>query len=76
MEETLRLEPMLSQREFAEMANVSVPTIYLWRKKDLIRYYKLGWRTVRFRLSDVQKFIERRKESKESKRSRATRREA
>jgi len=73
MEETLRLEPMLNQKEFADLANVSVPTIYLWRKKDMIRFYRLGWRTVRFRLSDVQKFIEERRRRKESKQSGATR---
>lgn len=48
---------LLTERELAELLNVSYWTIRKWKKEGQLVYLKFD-QAVRFRLSDVQDFIE------------------
>jgi len=52
-------ESLLTEEQLARFLNVNPRTLTDWIQTNRIRYYRLGWRSVRFRLSDVLEFIER-----------------
>ena len=54
-------EKLLTEREAAEMLAVSPTTLSTWRSRHryALRFVRLGGaRSIRYRLSDVQRFIE------------------
>jgi excisionase family DNA binding protein len=57
----LNLEKLLTPKEAADILRVGVGTLAVWRatKRYALVYIKCG-RAVRYRESDVQKFIEER----------------
>jgi excisionase family DNA binding protein len=55
--ESLRQERLVNIREAAQILCVSVSTLYGWVWQRRIAFVKVG-RAVRFRLGDLQKFIE------------------
>jgi excisionase family DNA binding protein len=52
-------ESLLTEEQLARFLNITPRTVTDWVQTNRIRYYRLGWRSVRFRLSDVLEFIER-----------------
>jgi excisionase family DNA binding protein len=52
-------ESLLTEEQLARFLNITPRTLTDWVQTNRIRYYRLGWRNVRFRLSDVLEFIER-----------------
>ena len=60
MSQTVTLsDPLLSPEQAAEMLGVSVGTLSVWRcvrRYPALRYTKIG-RSVKYRLSDIERFI-------------------
>jgi excisionase family DNA binding protein len=52
-------ESLLTEEQLSRFLNITPRTVTDWVQTNRIRYYRLGWRSVRFRLSDVLEFIER-----------------
>ena len=52
-------EQLLDEEQVSKLLQVSTGTLQDWVQTNRITYFRLGWRTVRFRLSDVLEFIER-----------------
>jgi len=50
---------MISPKELSQLAGISTNTLYYWIQKRRIPYIKMG-RLVRFRVSDLEKFIDER----------------
>lgn len=59
---TTTLSPLLSPAETAQLLGVSAGTLAVWRctKRYALAYLKIGAK-IRYRLSDVEKFIETRR---------------
>jgi excisionase family DNA binding protein len=57
------VEELISPKELSKLLKVSKPYPYLLAKRGLIPYYKIG-DTIRFKLSDVEAFLERSKVEK------------
>lgn len=53
------MEELISPKELSRMLKVSKPWPYVMVKRGLIPYYKLGGKTIRFKLSDVETYVER-----------------
>ena len=51
------MSTLLTSNEIAERFKVSPHTVYTWRKRGLLRAYKLGGGAVRFEEADVQQFM-------------------
>lgn len=51
-------EPLLTARQLAEVLGLSASTILDWFEADRIPGFKLGGRVVRFRLSEVEAWLE------------------
>ena len=49
---------LLSPKELSEFLRVSKPFPYLLVKRGLIPYYKMG-KVIRFKLSDIEAYLER-----------------
>lgn len=49
---------LLSPKELSEFLRVSKPFPYLLAKRGLIPYYKIG-KVIRFKLSDIEAYLER-----------------
>jgi len=54
----LTMENLLTPQEIADVLGVSKSTIYQWTHQEYIPHVKLG-RFVRFRTSEVQKWLDR-----------------
>jgi excisionase family DNA binding protein len=52
-------ERLLDAKELASFFNVALATISLWVQKNRIPYVRLGGRLVRFRLSDIEAYLQR-----------------
>ena len=52
------MENLLTPHEIADVLGVAVSTIYQWTHEEYIPHVKLG-RFVRFRVSEVQKWLDR-----------------
>jgi excisionase family DNA binding protein len=52
------LEELLSPKELSKLLKVSKPWPYIMVKRGLLPYYKMG-KVIRFRLSDIEAFLER-----------------
>ena len=50
-------EPFITERELSEKIKVSKVSLHHLRKKGRIPYYKLGPRSIRYKLSEVMKRI-------------------
>ncbi len=55
-----KVEKLLTAKQLSELLQVRPATVYLWTHTEFIPHYKLG-KSVRFRESDVLKWIEQRK---------------
>lgn len=51
-------ERLLSAKDLSEFLRVSKPFPYLLVKRGLIPYYKIG-KAIRFKLSDIEAYLER-----------------
>lgn len=60
----MQLEPMLTTKEVAALLNVDPMTICKWRygRKPVISFVRVG-RAIRYRASDVKKFIDQNTEA-------------
>jgi len=56
----------LSPNEFSKLLKASRPYPYLLASRGLISYYKIG-KLIRFKLTDVQEFLERSRVEKRGK---------
>jgi len=56
------MEELLTVDELSKLLKFSTSTIYEWTHKDMIPYYKFG-NAVRFKLSDVEKWLNKRRKS-------------
>jgi excisionase family DNA binding protein len=54
-------DPLLTQRQAAAYLGVCFETIQNYRRRGWISYSRLGWRTVRIRRSELDRFIDSRK---------------
>ena len=59
-------EQLMSIRDLADYLNLNQTTIYTWAQQGMLPGYKLG-RTWRFRPSDIEAWLEERKNSEVSK---------
>lgn len=50
-------EKLLTENELSKIIRVSKMSLYNWRQKGKITYYKLGNKTIRYKLSEVLKKI-------------------
>ena len=50
-------DSLLNTDEVAEFFNVKTRSIEDWVSQKRLPYFKLGWRSRRFRFSDVEKFL-------------------
>lgn len=55
-----------SSREFARLADVSERTVNRWREARRITAYRLSERKYRYRIQDVEEFLNRRRIESES----------
>lgn len=53
------VDGLLTTAEVAELANVSEQTVRRWRYDGDLPFFRLGYRTVRFRRDDVAELIQR-----------------
>lgn len=53
------IEQLIDEEQVTKLLKISPGTLIDWVQTNRIRYFRLGWRTIRFRLSDVLDFIER-----------------
>lgn len=53
-------ENLIGVEKLSQLLNVPIPTIRDWRYKGQIPYVIVGLRLVRFRISDVQKWLDER----------------
>jgi excisionase family DNA binding protein len=51
-------EEYLSPRELSKLLKVSRPWPYVMAKRGRLSYYKIG-KVIRFRVTDIQEFLER-----------------
>jgi excisionase family DNA binding protein len=51
-------ERYISVQEAATFLSVKTSTIYVWKLKGIIPYYKIGGKKLAFKLSELQKFAE------------------
>jgi excisionase family DNA binding protein len=56
---TATADKLLTQREVSELLGVSVKTLQLLRRNQKLAFVRFGHRTIRFRESEVSKFVER-----------------
>jgi excisionase family DNA binding protein len=54
-----RPESLLTEEELAQFLNIKPRTITQWIQEKRIPYYRFGWRLIRIRLLDVEKFLNR-----------------
>lgn len=52
-------ERLLTQQEVCDRLGICVSQLQKMRRAGRIRYFKLGWRSVRFRPEDVEKLIQK-----------------
>ena len=52
------MEELISPKELSKLLKVSKPWPYIMVKRGKLPFYKLG-RVVRFRLSDIESYLER-----------------
>ena len=52
----------LTQKEVCRRLQVSVKTLQALRRKQKIKFYRFGFRTIRFKLVDVVRFEEQAKQ--------------
>jgi excisionase family DNA binding protein len=55
-----KIEELVSIKEVAKYLDVEITTVYTWVHTRQIPFYKIG-RLVKFRLSEVERFIEGKK---------------
>lgn len=58
-EMTAIADKLLTQREVSELLGVSVKTLQVLRRNQKLSFVRFGHRTIRFRESEVSKFVER-----------------
>ena len=51
-------DKLLTQREVSELLGVSVKTLQVLRRNQKIGFVRFGHRTIRFRESEISKFVE------------------
>lgn len=56
MKASKQSEPLVSAKVIASHLSVSSRTVYLWAKQGKLPYYLIG-ESVRFKLSEIEKFI-------------------
>jgi len=54
-------ERFLTMKEVANLMGLDRSTIYNWKRKGLLPYYKIGKRAVRFKLAEVLQWLETQK---------------
>jgi excisionase family DNA binding protein len=54
-----QLERFLTFEELANLLKLPEQTLYDWLKTRRIPYYRIGWRTIRFRASEIEAFLNR-----------------
>jgi excisionase family DNA binding protein len=54
---TTSLTALLTSTEAAKLLGIDEKTLQLWRYQRKIPYCRLGYRTVKFRVSDLESFI-------------------
>jgi excisionase family DNA binding protein len=50
-------EQLLTQEQLAEYLNVTLSTVETWLRENRLPVYRLGWKLVRIRVCDVEKFL-------------------
>ena len=50
---------LLDEEQVCKLLKISPGTLTDWVQTNRISYFRLGWRTIRFQLSDVLAFVER-----------------
>jgi len=63
----IKLEPLLTSSEVAEIAGVSLSTVRSWYWRGKIPYIKISWNIVRFRQEDILRFLEEREIKRHSR---------
>ncbi len=53
------MKKLLTAKQLSESLQVNISTIYLWTHTQFVPHYKLG-KSVRFRESEVQKWLNQR----------------
>jgi len=56
-------DKLLTQREVAVMLGVSIKTLQILRRTRKIGFARFGYRTIRFRESQVYEFLKRREQA-------------
>ena len=51
----METENLITEKELSKIIGISKVSLHFWRNKGKIPYYKLGTRTIRYKLSDVLK---------------------
>lgn len=60
-----KLEKLLSESEVLEILSISKASILRAREKNEITFYRIG-KSVRYKMSDVERFLDERKVQKEA----------
>jgi excisionase family DNA binding protein len=56
--EDMKPDDLMTMRDLAKMLKVSVPTIYSWVKARKIPFIKIGERSIRFKVSEIDQFLQ------------------
>jgi len=54
-----KVEKFLTFEQLAESFSLKQQTLYDWLKRRKIPYYRIGWKTIRFRLADIESLLDR-----------------